>query len=183
MSSFPDHPFWTFSTRLYVHDGVAAACLALQERHQLDVNILLFCIWSAAEQGRALSRDDMASVLDHVGAWHEEVVRQLRAVRQRMRNGAPGMDEELVESVRKRVLGAELECEHVEQLMLAGLLPEEKGKADCGAPDGVLHNISSFYAAAGYGANDADARDLAALLTPLFPDIEAGAVARALGIA
>lgn len=183
MSIFPDHPFWTFSTRLYGRDGVAAACLALQERHQLDVNILLFCIWSAAERGQVLSRDEMASVLDRVGAWHEEVVRQLRAVRQRMRDGAPGMDGELVESVRKRVLGAELECEHVEQLMLAGLLPEEKGDAEQGTPDAALHNIARYYVAAGYGANDGDARDIAALLAPLFPDIEAGSVARFLGVA
>ena len=183
MSTFPDHPFWTFSTGLYGRDGVAAACLSLQERHQLDVNILLFCIWSAAERGRALSREEMAGVLERVGAWHEEVVRRLRAVRQRMKEGAPGMEEALVEAVRKRVLGAELECEHVEQLMLAGPVSPEMGDAERGSPDTALHNIARYYAAAGYGANDGDARDIAALLAPLFPDIEAGGVARALGVA
>lgn len=183
MSTFPDHPFWTFSTRLYGRDGVAAACLDLQERHQLDVNILMLCIWSAAEQGHALSSEEMAGVLEQVAEWHEKVVRQLRAVRQRMRGGAPGMGKELVESVRKHVLGAELECEHIEQLMLAGLVPAQKGKADRGTPEGALHNIARYYAAAGYDADEADARDIAALLAPLFSDIEAGAAARALGVA
>lgn len=183
MSTFPDHPFWTFSTRLYGREGVAAACLGLQERHQLDVNILLFCIWSAVEDGRALSLEEMRAVLDGVAEWHDQVVRPLRAVRQRMKDGVPGMDKELVESVRKRVLGAELECEHVEQFMLAGLAAAERGAADRASPDGALQNVARYFTAAGLGANDADARDLAALLAPLFPDIEAGGVARALGVA
>ena len=37
--------FWAFSLEFYARPGVAEACLALQDRHGLDVNILLLCCW------------------------------------------------------------------------------------------------------------------------------------------
>lgn len=40
---FEDHPFWDYSIRVYRTDGVPAACLVLQEMHQIDVNVMLFC--------------------------------------------------------------------------------------------------------------------------------------------
>ena len=42
---FDDHPFWDYSLRTYACEGVAAACLAFQDRFRIDVNILLFCSW------------------------------------------------------------------------------------------------------------------------------------------
>ena len=48
MSDFLPHPFWNFSLELYAGDGVAEACLDLQERRGCDVNILLFCCWLGA---------------------------------------------------------------------------------------------------------------------------------------
>ncbi|HEY9550471.1 MAG TPA: TIGR02444 family protein, partial [Kiloniellaceae bacterium] len=46
-------PFWQFSGAVYARRGVAEACLALQQRHGLDVNLLLFCAW-AGSNGRRL---------------------------------------------------------------------------------------------------------------------------------
>src|SRR3954470_3940357 len=45
MSDFLPHPFWNFSLELYAGEGVAEACLDLQERRGCDVNVLLFCCW------------------------------------------------------------------------------------------------------------------------------------------
>ena len=50
---FEDHPFWEFSLRVYGNGGVPTACLALQERHAIDVNLLLFCAW-IGESGRGI---------------------------------------------------------------------------------------------------------------------------------
>jgi uncharacterized protein (TIGR02444 family) len=38
---FPDHPFWDFSLQVHQCLGVPEACLELQTRHGLDVNMLL----------------------------------------------------------------------------------------------------------------------------------------------
>ena len=50
---FEDHSFWDFSLRVYGSDGVSAACIALQERHGIDVNLLLFSAW-VGESGRGV---------------------------------------------------------------------------------------------------------------------------------
>ena len=51
-------PFWQFSGAVYAHPGVAEACLDLQDRHGLDVNLLLFCAW-AGVQGRVFDGGDL----------------------------------------------------------------------------------------------------------------------------
>jgi uncharacterized protein (TIGR02444 family) len=40
---------WAFSLALYARPGVAAACLALQDRFGADVNLLLLGFWRAAK--------------------------------------------------------------------------------------------------------------------------------------
>ncbi|MFB3151067.1 MAG: TIGR02444 family protein, partial [Alphaproteobacteria bacterium] len=49
--NFPDNPCWDFALVVYRRDGVAEACLALQESQGVDVNVLLFCCW-LGESGR-----------------------------------------------------------------------------------------------------------------------------------
>ncbi|MGE4220898.1 MAG: TIGR02444 family protein, partial [Alphaproteobacteria bacterium] len=43
-----DAALWPFSLSVYARPGVAEACLALQARRGLDVNLLLWCGWRAA---------------------------------------------------------------------------------------------------------------------------------------
>jgi uncharacterized protein (TIGR02444 family) len=44
--------FWRFSLSFYRTQDVPAACISLQDRHGLDVNIMLFALWLAS-MGRA----------------------------------------------------------------------------------------------------------------------------------
>lgn len=50
---FDDHPFWDYSLRVYCGDGVPAACLDLQDRFEIDVNVMLFCSW-IGQSGRGV---------------------------------------------------------------------------------------------------------------------------------
>jgi uncharacterized protein (TIGR02444 family) len=116
---FPDHPFWDFSLEVYGKEGVAPACLVLQDAHQLDVNIVLFCCWIGASGRGALGAEDVESLAEAVAEWHEHIVRGTRAVRQRLKGGLPPAPEALSEPLRRRIAKIEVELEHVEQLMLA----------------------------------------------------------------
>ncbi len=51
-------PFWRFSLATYRKPGVATACLALQDECGVDVNLMLFLLWLAAN-GRQLSVDNI----------------------------------------------------------------------------------------------------------------------------
>jgi len=58
---FPDHPFWDFSLRLHERPGVPRACLGLQRRYGLDVNLLFFGAGEA--QGRSAVPGDVDAPL------------------------------------------------------------------------------------------------------------------------
>ena len=116
---FPAHAFWDFSLALYGKPGVAPACLALQERHGVDVNALMFCVW-LAESGRGPApREALDAAFAAVAAWHAQVVRTLRPLRQRLKFGFEPVDAALVKALRARIQKVEIDAEHVEQLALA----------------------------------------------------------------
>ena len=45
-------PFWRFSVKFYAEPGVAQACIDLQDQAGVDVNILFFLLWNAAQSAR-----------------------------------------------------------------------------------------------------------------------------------
>lgn len=181
MAEFPEHPFWDFSLSVYMSDGVGAACLELQDAHELDVNVLLFCMWLGASGRGTLSASEMATVTGAVHEWHHDVVRELRAVRVRMKGGMPPAPADLSESLRQRIQKAEIDCEHTEQLMLAGAI--EKDADDSRAEDACLGdavaNIAAYFATFGGVATDADRANIAHMLGIAFSGQEAAAVGNA----
>ena len=79
MSDFLPHPFWNFSLELYAGEGVAEACLDLQDRRGCDVNILLFCCWLGASGRPTLTADRLRTILAASDAWQSDIVKRLRA--------------------------------------------------------------------------------------------------------
>ena len=119
MSDFPDSDFWDFSLAVYGTEGVAPACLELQERYELDVNLLLFAAWVGASGRGRLGADDRAALTGLVAAWHRDVVRHLRHLRVALRPGFDGIPDTQVQSLRRRIQKAEIDAEHIEQLVLS----------------------------------------------------------------
>src|SRR5260370_35736283 len=78
MSDFLPHPFWNFSLEIYAGEGVAEACLDLQERRGCDVNILLFCCWLGASGRPTLTAARLRTILRASDVWQAEIVRPLR---------------------------------------------------------------------------------------------------------
>jgi uncharacterized protein (TIGR02444 family) len=118
------NPFWEFSLAVYGRPGVPAACVALQDRHGLDVNVLLFAAWAGVACGVALSAERLAAVDSAIAAWRQEVVRPLRAVRRRVK----AEDDALYQ----RMKAVELEAERIQQdrlFALGGLTPQPGGDA------------------------------------------------------
>jgi uncharacterized protein (TIGR02444 family) len=102
----PASPFWTFSLRLYGRPGVPPACLTLQEKQGVDVNVLLFCLF-AARSGRALAMDDVREVIAAVDPWKAGAVVSLRAARVYLREPAAFIDAEGAAALRQRVKALE----------------------------------------------------------------------------
>ena len=185
LTDFPDHPFWEYSLRVYMTEGVGDACLELQEAHQLDVNVLLFCMWFSHSGRGALGSEDMKSVTGSVASWHQEVVRPLRAVRTRMKGGMSPAPLELSDSLRRRIQKIEIDCEHTEQLVLAGSVFREPA-GDRPFPARVLDAMDSlgrYFDAIGASISDNDRTQLEVLMRVGFPELSPAEIKQLCGVA
>lgn len=117
MSSAETNHFWQFSLDFYQRDGVAEACLTLQDRLGLDVNILLYAAWLAS-QGRTASAADFEQVDLLVAPWREEVIRPLRRIRRWLKEPGPDAPAGGVREYRDGIKSAELDAEKIVQDMI-----------------------------------------------------------------
>lgn len=179
---WPANAFWDYSLALYGQPGVEAACLELQRRHGLDVNLVLLCCW-AARRGIALDGASLARARAAVDGWQAEVVRPLRALRRwlkaKLADPDPGSVVEtwpaLAGAIRERALALEIDAEHLAQLGLARLTEP----LPAGAPPGVRLAAANL---ARYWSFEAQDRDvLRTLLSAAFPEAGPPEVERALG--
>ena len=169
---FPANPFWDFSLGVYGKEDVAAACLRLQDRHQLDVNILLFAVWWAQAGRGRLSRDQLAAVLARVGEWHQDAVRRLRAIRADLKTDSRQAPAAHVAPLRDQVKAAELYAERTEQLMLFQLASElrsELSADEAAAPAADARESAEEYLhVLGRAPAPADAADIAVIVSAAF---------------
>lgn len=179
MDGFPDHPFWDFSLRVYGSDGVPPACLRLQERHRLDVNVVLYCCWLGADGRGALDRAQMDTLLGAVGDWHDTVVRAIRAVRTAMKGGIDPVPLDLSDALRRRIAKIEVDCEHAEQLTLAAAVAPaaDSGRSDDDRAADAVANVRLYLAAIEAAPTADDRSDLAVILAPAVPSVAAGRIA------
>ncbi len=164
------NPFWDFSLAVWGREAVEPACLALQARHGIDVNILLFCGW-AGRRGCALDAADLARLIDAARPWREAAVLPLRALRIWLKTqtvtpaGAPAGP---AEALRARVKACELEAEAIQQALLVAAIAVPEGK---GAPALTAGNLSNYFAALGIAPGADDTADLADLLRGCHPEL------------
>ena len=134
--AWPRELFWDYSVALYGRPGVEAACLELQQRHRIDVNLVLLCLW-LGERGTALDGEALARLCHAADRWQLEVVRPLRNLRRRLKsriadaepNSVAGDWPALAASVRERAIALEIDAEHLEQVHL--------GRVAAGLPAGA----------------------------------------------
>jgi uncharacterized protein (TIGR02444 family) len=123
--AWPGELFWDYSVALYGRPGVEAACIELQRRHRIDVNLVLLCLW-LGERGAALDGEALARLCHAADRWQVEVVRPLRSLRRRLKariadgepNSIAGDWPKLAAALRERAIALEIEAEHLEQVHL-----------------------------------------------------------------
>jgi len=115
--------FWDFSLRVYAREGVAGACLTLQEQLQVDVNLLLYCCW-LGHSGTVLDSARLARALAFSQPWAQQVVRPLRGARRWMKaqpDSAKHDADTEYQSLRDAIKRVELQAERFQQHALAAL--------------------------------------------------------------
>lgn len=163
MNAADGQAFWAFSLAVYGDTGVAEACLGLQDRHDIDVNLLLFACWIGTSGNGRLDEDQWRRLIGDTHAWRQDVVEPLRNVRRRLKTGSwPGVEAQTAADLREAVKRLELEAERAEQLGVAAFYatipdasrPEDRRRADAAA------NIAGYAAALGVMPTERDRADM-----------------------
>ncbi|MCC9186263.1 TIGR02444 family protein [Mycolicibacterium mageritense] len=110
-----------FALRVHGADGVAQACVLLQDRFGLDVNLLLFAA-RVGTTGR-LTPATLAAATERVAQWHAEIVRPLRGVRRRLKSGPSPAPSPATAELRDELKGLEIRAELIELDELDALVP------------------------------------------------------------
>jgi uncharacterized protein (TIGR02444 family) len=106
--------FRRFALAVYHTEGVSGASLLLQDRCDIDVNVLLLAAYVGAARGCSVSSGDVAEAHRRVAQWQTEVVGPLRALRKRLKDGPPPAPSPTTAALRDRVKALELDAEMVE---------------------------------------------------------------------
>ena len=153
-----DSAFWRFSLRLYARDGVAPLCLALQDQHGIDVNVLFLLLFLAHHQ-RQLTPAEVQKIDHAAAAWRTRAVQPLRALRRDLKNGVTGMDATATEALRSEIKRCELHAEHLQQEMLERAFPAASTGLASPAKEAAAANIAAYDTVIG-GLPDASTQSL-----------------------
>ncbi|MCZ6522739.1 MAG: DUF2390 domain-containing protein, partial [Alphaproteobacteria bacterium] len=131
-----------------------------------------------------LGGPELDQVLRGVADWQARAVRHLRALRKWLKGDLGAVPRELGGRFRKAVAGLEIDAEHIEQLVLAGVLAGPRArtpKPDLEALDGArdaASSLAAYLAAIGASAGAADRAAAGLLLAATFPELAPAELSR-----
>lgn len=103
--------FWDWALEAYGRDGVADACVDLQDRHGQCVPLLLWAAWIASRDESA-SDDTLEAACGIARAWDETTLDALRALRRKLKSPHPDIEAGARLDVRQKTIELERRAEH-----------------------------------------------------------------------
>lgn len=132
-SPFPN-PFWDFALRVYGREAVREQCLDLQDRHGADVNLMLFLLWRDDGGAAPPEMPEIEAMMAATEAVRTRAIEPLRGLRRILKRPFPDDLPVLRESLRQRMLEAELAAEAIAQTLLYLRFPVGDGATPHGTP-------------------------------------------------
>jgi uncharacterized protein (TIGR02444 family) len=109
-----DPEFVRFALDVHGVDGVSPACVLLQDRCDVDVNVLLAAAYVGAARGSSFTDRTLDGAHDRTRQWHHDVVRPLRVLRRRLVDGPSPAPNPATAALRERIKAVELDAEMIE---------------------------------------------------------------------
>lgn len=121
--------FWEFALVRYARPGVAQCCVALQDAHDANVMLLLYCAWRA-QGGECVRGATLRQAMARLEPLDRHLLRPLRAARRAIRRAADALDSPALAFGADRLMQAELAAERRQARQLAnGASPLRAGPA------------------------------------------------------
>ena len=161
-AKLPAGDFWRTSLELYAREGVSRALIALQDRRGADVNLLLYCCWTARSGRGRLRTDDLIRAEAAIAGWRDDVTIPLRAIRTRIKESPTRWALEGASEVRRGVLETEIASERVTQGILERMAATPGD--DFGGEDDARANLLTYFEMLGLAPDEPDRADLETVL-------------------
>lgn len=172
--NFEEHPLWDFSLQVYGQKGVSSACIGLQDRHTLDVNIVLLCLWLGSSGRPVIDQTFLERILEVSTRWNKEIVCKIRSARVTLKEKFSTIPLERCETLRQGLLALEIDCEHSQLLAFASIVHTEEN-ADLDDPLKLaicLANLSLYFNHLEIKAGGDDFADVELIVSATFPGLE-----------
>lgn len=141
----PDTPFWRFSVSLYGMPDVAPACLTLQDEAGVDVNLLMYLLWSASRR-RTISAEEVRALDERLAGWRDTAVIPLRTLRRALKTAPPLLEPEIAERYRNKIKGVELEAERLQQEAMYALDHSVRFTEAASPAEAARANVTAYQA-------------------------------------
>ena len=112
--------FWNWSLDHYQQKAVSSVLLKLQDDANLNVNLLLWCLW-CAKSYEEIPELVLRKAHDLTSRWSADLAINLRQVRRALKSPPKQADADKAKALRDVIMKAELSAEEIEQLMLENL--------------------------------------------------------------
>jgi len=112
--------FWDWSMEAYGRPGAAERLLRMQDDHDLDVNLVLWCLW-AGNHFPPMPEKEALSLFRQTQEWAQRVTIPLRGVRRWLKGRDLPASTEAVNTLRNEIKSQELAGERINQEMLEGM--------------------------------------------------------------
>lgn len=141
---------WNFAVQLYGRPGVAEACVDLQDRCGLDVDLLLFAVWCAVVGPGQLDVSAFRECIAVTDAWREGLLKPLRALRRHSSGAFDPIPEASTQAIAGQLQAVELAAERVELELLESWAASRGTSRPAAEPQAAAaSNLVAYLAAAG----------------------------------
>jgi len=142
-----DNALWRFALDFYGREGVSPACLVLQDRAGVDVDILLLAIFAAVERSAGLDADALAAADALVRDWRSDIVQVLRRLRVGLKAGPLPAPSPATDGLRSAIKAAELKSEQIELAVLSAWIDGQPDLRPGAGPEAVPVTVARHFAA------------------------------------
>jgi uncharacterized protein (TIGR02444 family) len=136
-------PIWDFVLGYYRQPGVSEAAIALQDSAGIDVNMVLFLMWAAAQR-QSFAAAEIRAIGEKTQPWQHKVVVPVRAVRRLLKENAPLVEAAAAQDFRKKVQALEIEGEQLQLTAMAALCADLPMQPASAPADAARANLQAF---------------------------------------
>jgi uncharacterized protein (TIGR02444 family) len=163
-------PFCTFIKQIQAQPLVNNALLSLQQRLQLNINVLLFCCWVAERGLKPLNKTELRNILAIISPWHNQIVLALKKLRKHLQQQ---VSKPTLYKISKLIIAKEKMANQIEQMILSDIMlkpvtnrtPDQKFTDAC-------KNITVYCKELPAGMDQQDTEAIKQLLMSIFPYID-----------